>query len=72
MKTIRLRSLVAIGYDMSQINSIFEVAEMNQTQEQSEEIKSFTYDLVSFKFVDSTTLNNSVEAILYYITGYIE
>ena len=25
----------------------------------------------SFKFVDSTTLNNSVEAILYYIAGYI-
>ena len=64
-KTIRLRSLDAIGYDMSQIKTIFEVAEMNQTQEQSEEIKSFTYDLESFKFVDSTTLNNSVEAILY-------
>ena len=44
---------------------------MNQTQEQSEEIKSFTYDLESFKFVDSTTLNNSVEAILYYIAGCI-
>ena len=70
-KTICLRSLVAIGYDMSQIKSIFEVAEMNQTQEQSEEIKSFTDDLESFKFVDSTTLNNSVEAILYYIAGYI-
>ena len=48
---------------MSQIKSIFEVAEMNQTQEQSEEIKSFVYDMESFKFVDSTTLNNSVEAI---------
>ena len=56
---------------MSQIKSSFEVAEMNQTQEQSEEIKSFTYNLESFKFVDSTPLNNSVEAILYYIAGYI-
>ena len=33
-KTIRLRSLVAIGYDISQIKSIFQVSEMNQSQEQ--------------------------------------
>ena len=55
---------------MSQIKSIFEVAEMNKSKEQSEEIKSFAYDLESFKFVDSNSMNNTDKAILYDISGF--
>ena len=73
-KTIRLRSLVNMGFDMTQIKVMFETAEINQSLEQVEEIKLFTSDLESFKFhntTTTTTLLDSEQAIIYYIAGYI-
>ena len=60
-KTIRLRSLVNMGFDMTQIRVMFETAEINQSLEQVEEIKLFTSDLESFKF------HNTIVLLLYFI-----
>ena len=71
-KTIRLKSLVNMGFDMTQIKVMFETTEINHSLEQVEEIKVFTSDLESFKFHNTTTtLLDSEQAIIYYIAGYI-
>ena len=66
-KTICLRSLVNMGFDMTQIKVMFETADINQSLEQVEEIKLFTSDLESFKFHNTTTtLLDLEQAIILY------
>ena len=70
-KTIRLRSLVSMGYDMKEINQIFSEASVNKTKEQNAEIKLFVDDLDEFRFTDDSALTDADKSLLFYIAGYI-
>ena len=56
-KTIRLRSLVKMGYDVAQITSTFKPVETKKCAEHD--------------FGDLDNLDDSEKAIIYYIAGYI-
>ena len=70
-KSIRVHSLVKMGYDMNQITSTFKPVETKRSAEQAEEIKAFQTDLEHFDFGDIDNLDDSEKAIIYYIAGYI-
>jgi len=70
-KKIRLRSLVSMGYDIKEIKLIFEDAKNKRSEQQKEEIESFVRDLEGFHFTDEGNIQESDQAILYYIAGYI-
>ena len=68
-KTIRLHSLVSMGYDMKEIHQIFSESKVKKTIEQQEEIKFFLNDLDNFRFSDDSDLND--KSLIYYVAGYI-
>ena len=70
-KTIRLRSLVSMGYKMHEIRTIFKECNINKSLEQHEEIKTFISDLESFKFSNDSVLNDVEKVVTYYIARYI-
>ena len=70
-KTIRLRSLVSMGYDMKEITQIYDEANVQKSDAQKEEIKIFIEDLADFRLSDDTTVNDADKSLLYYIAGYI-
>jgi len=70
-KKIRLRSLVSMGYGIKEIKLIFEDAKNKRSEQQKEEIESFVRDLEGFHFTDEGNIQESDQAILYYIAGYI-
>ena len=50
---------------------IFEDAKNKRSEKQKEEIESFLRDLEGFHFTDEGNIQESDQAILYYIAGYI-
>ena len=70
-KTLRLRSLVSIGYNMSEIKSIYEISKVESSLQLQEEIRSFICDLELFEFDDLVELDAAESAVIYYIAGYI-
>ncbi len=70
-KTIRIRSLVSMGYDMSQIKEIFQPSNKDRDDQQKEEIKCFVNELDGFKLTNDHVLKDNEKSILYYIAGYI-
>ena len=70
-KTIRLRCLVEMGYNMDEIKQIFVEASNKKSLQQKEEIKSFISELDDFFFMDESVLSAGDKSITYYIAGYI-
>ena len=70
-KTIRIRSLVSMGYNMKEIQQIFTTSKESRDLQQEQEIKCFINDLEDFSFEDDTVLRDNEKSILYYIAGYI-
>ena len=70
-KTIRLRSLISMGYDMKEIHQIFDESNLLKTEAQKQEIKIFIGDLDDFRLADDSDLNDSDKSLLHYIAGYI-
>ena len=70
-KTVCLRSLVSMGYNMNEIKSIFLESNTKNSVLQQEEIKSFINELELFKLSDDSVLIDDQKSIIYYIAGYI-
>ena len=70
-KTIRIRSLVTMGYDMKQIHGIFNESKQNKSLQQEEEINLFLDDLDTFCFSDDGVMNDADKSLIYYVAGYI-
>ena len=70
-KTIRIRSLVSMGYDMNEIRSIFTEANAKKSMIQDQEIESFLAELEGFLFTDEEQLARVDKSLIYYLAGYI-
>ena len=70
-KTIRLRCLVEMGYNMAEIKQIFVGVGAKKSAQQKEEIKIFFSELSGFRFTDDSALTDEDKSIVYYIAGYI-
>ena len=70
-KTIRLRSLISMGYDIQQIKKVFQLSNNERSLQQKEEIKCFLTELENFKVTDDSALKDGEKSIMYYIAGYI-
>ena len=70
-KTIRLRCLVEMGYNMAEIKEIFVDASNKQSLQKKEEIKSFLSEFDDFWFTDDSMLSDADKSIIYYVAGYI-
>ena len=70
-KTIRLRSLVNMGYDMNEIKSIFSDVKASKSLIQKEDIESFVNELAGFQFTDDSQLSHADKNLIYYLAGYI-
>ena len=70
-KTIRLRSLVKMGYDMNEIRSIFTKVRSTESLVQQQEIDSFVVNLESFLFTDEKLIARVDKNLSYYLAGYI-
>ena len=68
-KTIRVRSLVKMGFNLSEIKKIFESAPKNISHEVDQNITSLLNVIGKYLFEDTST--SSDHAIVYYISGYI-
>ena len=70
-KTIRVRSLVSMGYNIREIKDAFSETKKDCALQQQEVIKSFLAELESFELTDDNVLKDGEKSILFYIAGYI-
>ena len=68
-KTIRLRSLVSMGYDMKEITQIYHEANLQKLDAQKQEIKIFVGELDDFRLSDESSLSDADKSLLYDIAA---
>ena len=66
-----MRSLVAMGYDMTEIKLIFEASSEESSAELQEEIKLFIYELNALQFDKLVDVDPADSALIYSIVEYI-
>ena len=70
-KTIRLRSLVEVGYNQSEIDAIFsEVKEMEASKDEND-ANDLMHEITDITFEEDISISDSEQAIIYYVAGYI-
>ena len=62
-KTIRLRSLISMGYDIQQIKKVFQLSNNERSLQQKEEIKCFLTELENFKVTDDSALRDGEKSL---------
>ena len=70
-KTIRLRSLVEFGYNMSAIDAICSEVKENEVLKDENDTTNLMHEITDISFEEDTSISDSEQAIVYYVAGYI-
>ena len=70
-KTIRLRSLVEFGSNMSAIDAICSEVKENEVLKDENDTTNLMHEITDISFEEDTSISDSEQAIVYYVAGYI-
>ena len=70
-KTIRLRSLAEVGYNLSEIDAIFSEVKEREASKDENDAVDLMHEITDITFEKDISISDSEQAIIYYVAGYI-